>query len=209
MSTTHEYTIGQLAQHAGVTTRTIRYYVSEGLLPVPVTRGRYARYTSTHLQRLRLIKHLQQAFLPLAEIRMRLATLTDTEMQHVLEHATSSHSPPHAPSEKDREPMSPAPAPPLHTQPNTSAYQPAAIAQPGPPAIAHLAVHPSANAPLQFGYAAVYADPPATHPPAEARWRHLVLAPGIELHVREPHDPDRDQQIAALLERAQELFKGE
>lgn len=206
MNTTQEYTIGQLAHHAGVTTRTIRYYVSKGLLPVPVTCGRYARYTLSHLQRLQLIRRLQQAFLPLAEIRTRLATMTDRDIEQWLTHPPSSDRPLHVPREKDGMSMSPAPALPLHPLPTTIEFQAAAMPQPGPPPMVNLSMNPSISAPLQPGYAAVYVDDQNTDAPAEATWRRIVLAPGIELHLREPHDPERDQQIAALRQHAQELF---
>ncbi len=67
------YSIGELAQEAGVTRRTIRYYVELGLLPPPVSSGRGAAYGPEHLARLETIKHLQEARLSLDEIRDQLA----------------------------------------------------------------------------------------------------------------------------------------
>lgn len=62
--------IDDLAQRAGVPTRTIRYYTQQGLLPSPELRGRVGFYDETHLDRLRLIKELQEKrYLPLAVIR--------------------------------------------------------------------------------------------------------------------------------------------
>lgn len=65
-----EMRIDDLAQRAGVPTRTIRYYTQQGLLPSPMLRGRVGYYDDTHLDRLRLIKELQEKrFLPLSVIR--------------------------------------------------------------------------------------------------------------------------------------------
>ncbi len=62
--------IDDLAQRAGVPSRTIRYYTQQGLLPPPELRGRVGYYSDTHLERLRLIKELQEKrFLPLNVIR--------------------------------------------------------------------------------------------------------------------------------------------
>src|SRR6188474_1141198 len=66
-----DYTLQQLADEAGVTPRTIRYYVAQGLLPSPGA-GSGVRYTDAHLERLRLIRQLQRNHLPLAEIRKQL-----------------------------------------------------------------------------------------------------------------------------------------
>ncbi|MDQ2683659.1 MAG: MerR family transcriptional regulator [Chloroflexota bacterium] len=66
------YSIGELADVAGVSTRTIRYYVSEGLLPPPVGSGPGSRYTEAHRQQLIAIARLKEQFLPLKEIRRRL-----------------------------------------------------------------------------------------------------------------------------------------
>ena len=67
------YTISELADLAGVTPRTIRYYLAQGLLPATGQSGPGTRYTTGHLARLRLIRRLQAEHQPLAEIRTRLA----------------------------------------------------------------------------------------------------------------------------------------
>ncbi len=62
--------IDELARRAGVPTRTIRYYTQQGLLPSPKLRGRVGFYDESHVDRLRLIKELQEKrFLPLSVIR--------------------------------------------------------------------------------------------------------------------------------------------
>ena len=64
--------IAELAQRAGVTPRTVRYYVAEGLLPPPGGRGQRRAYGQGHLDRLDEIRELKAAYLPLHEIRRRL-----------------------------------------------------------------------------------------------------------------------------------------
>lgn len=65
-----EMRIDDLAHHAGVPSRTIRYYTQQELLPPPNLRGRVGFYDETHLERLRLIKELQEKrYLPLSVIR--------------------------------------------------------------------------------------------------------------------------------------------
>ena len=59
----------ELADRAGVSIRTVRYYIQQGLLQEPAARGPGAHYTEEHLDRLLLIKRLQKEHLPLAEIR--------------------------------------------------------------------------------------------------------------------------------------------
>ena len=75
------YSLADLARLADVTTRTIRYYVAQGLLPSPEAAGPATRYGEGHLARLRLIKRLQRDHLPLAEIRSRLERMGDEEVQ--------------------------------------------------------------------------------------------------------------------------------
>lgn len=65
-----ELRIDDLARRAGVPTRTIRYYTQQGLLPSPKLKGRVGYYDDRHVDRLKLIKELQEKrFLPLSVIR--------------------------------------------------------------------------------------------------------------------------------------------
>jgi DNA-binding transcriptional MerR regulator len=61
-------TIDELAHATGLTVRTTRYYVSLGLLPAPVRRGRMAWYGGQHLGRLELVRALQDHGFTLAAI---------------------------------------------------------------------------------------------------------------------------------------------
>lgn len=66
------YSIGELAQAAGVTRRTVRFYVQRGLLPAPLSLGRGRHYRAEHLRTLVEIKRLQLRGVSLEEIRVRL-----------------------------------------------------------------------------------------------------------------------------------------
>jgi DNA-binding transcriptional MerR regulator len=61
--------IDELAQQAGITVDTIRYYAREGLLPPPERSGRNKLYGREHLDRLARIRDLQQQKFSLAAIR--------------------------------------------------------------------------------------------------------------------------------------------
>ncbi|GAC1390431.1 MAG: hypothetical protein NVS4B11_12420 [Ktedonobacteraceae bacterium] len=66
--------IDDLAQHAGVPSRTIRFYNTQGLLPAPRMRGRVAYYEQEHVAVLRIIRELkEQQHLPLEVIKHLLA----------------------------------------------------------------------------------------------------------------------------------------
>jgi len=66
---TVRYAIGDLADLAGVSRRTVRYYVQEGLLPAPFGLGRGNHYGQEHLDQLLRVKALQEAGRSLVEIR--------------------------------------------------------------------------------------------------------------------------------------------
>ncbi len=78
-----EYKLEELARAAGVSPRTVRYYVQRGLLPAPAFRGKDTAYAPMHLLRLRAIKKLQDAFLPLDAIAVTLASSTDHELEEI------------------------------------------------------------------------------------------------------------------------------
>lgn len=65
--------IGELAQQAGVSTKTIRFWESAGLVPEPArTTSGYRDYTAEVAERLGFIRHAQAAGLTLDQIRQVL-----------------------------------------------------------------------------------------------------------------------------------------
>ncbi|MBI2571195.1 MAG: MerR family transcriptional regulator [Candidatus Schekmanbacteria bacterium] len=79
------YSIGELAEHAGVSRRAVRFYVQRGLIGPPVNRGRGSYYTEDHLAAINRIRSLQRGGLTLDQVR-----------EHFGEDAAGSRSaPPH------------------------------------------------------------------------------------------------------------------
>ncbi|HYO72638.1 MAG TPA: helix-turn-helix domain-containing protein [Archangium sp.] len=84
MSTTNtrkEWKLTELAEAAGVSPRTVRYYVQRGLLPAPPFKGPDTVYGEDHLVRLKAIRVLQARFLPLDAIQVELARLGPDELK--------------------------------------------------------------------------------------------------------------------------------
>ncbi len=77
--------LDELAEKAGVSARTVRYYVQRGLLPAPLFRGRDTVYSGEHLVRLRAIRRLQEGFLPLDAIQAELDRRTPDEVRALAE----------------------------------------------------------------------------------------------------------------------------
>ncbi len=88
------YDLKALCSEADVTPRTVHFYIQAGLLRPAGTTGPGARYDDGHLDRLRLIRLLQKEHLPLAEIRKRLATLSDAEAGSLLRECESRRAGP-------------------------------------------------------------------------------------------------------------------
>jgi DNA-binding transcriptional MerR regulator len=78
------YKLDELAAAAGVSPRTVRYYVQRGLLPAPAFRGRDTAYSGEHLLRLRAIKRLQESFLPLDAIQAELERSSREELENLV-----------------------------------------------------------------------------------------------------------------------------
>src|SRR5512137_291987 len=77
MVETRDYGIAELAKLGGVTRRTVRYYVQEGLLPAPLGVGRGRHYGPAHLEQLLRVKALQEEGCSLTDIRAILAGKPD------------------------------------------------------------------------------------------------------------------------------------
>jgi DNA-binding transcriptional MerR regulator len=183
------YAITDLASLAGVTPRTIRYYVSVGLIRAPDQAGRAARYGEDHLRRLRLIRRLQEQHLPLAEIRSRLSGLSDDEVAAAL--STPEPEPPgsaldYIRSLTSRSPKRVAEAPPIwHTE-------------------VPAAPHP---APLPLPLPGPAPSRPPTTKPVAAIWERIPLTPDVELHVRRPLSRSAHKRVERLVTIAREILE--
>jgi DNA-binding transcriptional MerR regulator len=168
-------TIAQLAERAGVTRRTIHYYVAQGLLPPPAGGGREWLYSTEHLTRLRAIRQFKEAFLPLAEIRRRLTRLSPTEITRLADAPSTTSALDHL-----------------------AAVMSAVRARRGPPGGA---VGPTARARLVASLAAD-SEPPATDTPPGEAWYHVTLAPKVELRYQLTGDRRRDAAVLHIIRRA-------
>ena len=76
--------IEDLARHSGLSVRTVRYYMQQGLLPGPDTAGKYASYSHRHLDHLAMVQRLKRLHLPLKEIQHLIANMSPGDMQQLL-----------------------------------------------------------------------------------------------------------------------------
>lgn len=80
----YRYSIADLERETEISSRTIRYYVSEGMLPPAYGRGPSATYDLGHLLRLQMIGRLKREGLSLGEVRDRLERMSDDEIAGLL-----------------------------------------------------------------------------------------------------------------------------
>lgn len=193
------YSLTELADLGGVTPRTVRYYLAQGLLPSVGQTGPGSKYGAQHLTRLRLIRRLQAEHLPLAEIRRRLEDLSDTDIV-----ALSTADEP--------------------TPPTDSALDYLRTVLAGPPMPARTASPPAAATlrPLMRGMSVADTAPldvrdasepsevaPHTTPATVERsqWERITLAPDVELHIRRPLTRAQQKGIDRLVTIARELLE--
>jgi DNA-binding transcriptional MerR regulator len=178
-----EFTLNELAKLADVTPRTIRYYIAQGLLPSPTAAGTAARYSEDHLDRLRAIKRLQSAHMPLAEIRALLR-----RGEYALQSVADA----------------------MRSEPTNSAadyisevlnqYTHARRA----PTTAPSAAPPQASMPLPNLPA-----PASASEPNRGTWERIALHPDIELHVRRPLGRLQNKRVERLISIARQLLEEE
>lgn len=194
MSDDVRYSLTELADLAGVTPRTVRYYLSSGLLPGVGPSGPGSKYGEEHLRRLRLIRRLQRDHLPLAEIRRRLDELDDDAIRGLTE-AEDVPPPPDTALDYVRSVLA-------STRPATGG--PAFIAlSTSPPAPVHASTSSTASIAKSVGE---YTSP-TTNPVERSQWERVVLAPDVELHVRRPLSRPQNKRVDRLVTIARELLE--
>jgi DNA-binding transcriptional MerR regulator len=193
------YSLTELADLAGVTPRTVRYYMSQGLLPSPGASGPGAKYDDMHLGRLRLVRKLQREHLPLAEIRQRLAGLDDTAIATLAEAPAEVADPQDSALDYIRRVLGPPQARPnrhlaMKQQPRLAYSLAAEPAEPG------------AEAPIPN---TLSIEPAPGRSFERSQWERIPLAPDIELHVRRPLPRPLAKQVDRLVAIARDLLEEE
>jgi len=204
------YGLTELADLAGVTPRTVRYYLGQGLLPAVGQSGPGAKYGPGHLARLRLIRRLQAEHLPLAEIRHRLDALGEDEIRDL---AGVDAPPPPPDSALDY----------LRTVLGGSAGRQAPTLSPAilrrstvPPPLRMMTTAPASSAPDAIAErlgepngstSAMVPAAPLAQPIERSQWERIVLAPDVELHVRRPLTRSQNKGIDRLIAIARELLE--
>lgn len=189
-----EYFIHELAKRANVSVRTIRFYINEGLLPAPQTRGRYTVYTHEYLDRLELIRRLKESFLPLKEIRATLTALSWNEVRVTLadlRKREAGHKHSKTTGEKSETEHKVGEARSSALEYITDLLSSTPVNRPLPPQPAAPNIH------------AALAKSPGI---SQESWQRVTLAPGVELQIRLPIRPDDQPKIEAILRLAKNLF---
>lgn len=188
-----EYSLQDLADLAGATPRTIRYYIAQGLLASPGRVGPGTTYTDGHLNRLRLIKRLQREHLPLAEIRSRLASLDDASVASLVE-ATPTQAASGSAIDYIRGVLG---------GDGPIEQMPLIPPVPASPALSRLPAYDlPASSPAEPGGSG--SSSPA---PDRSQWDRILLAPDVELHVRRPLARLVHKRVERLIAIAREILE--
>ena len=162
--------IGPVQERGTVTVvpdeRTIRYYLSEGLLaPAEDKQGTASVFGYLHLLQLLVVKKLQAEHLPIRKIRELVAGRTERELERLLG-VDEKHK------EKKNEAINYLES--LLTS-KTHASSPM----------------PKASVPQQNLYSQQAARP-AQAKPAGGSWSRVEIEPGLEVHVRDDYEPPKE-----------------
>lgn len=182
-------TIEELADAADVPVRTVRFYITEGLLPGPGSRGKGATYRQEHLDRLRLIRLLVRQRMPLTEIRQLLARLGDAEMGELLEQEERRVT------DLERNAVKSSPQDYI-----AALLENARAARTEKRSVAAPAFRPGQPAPYRKR-----GKGDGQGREREEIWYRLTLAPGVELHMT----AEARQRYATLIERLREAAERE
>jgi DNA-binding transcriptional MerR regulator len=216
MSTPSRYSLAELARVTGVTPRTVRFYIAQGLLPGANETGPGASYDERHLARLRLIRRLAAQHLPLAEIRTRLAQLGDDEIGELLDAEPAAPSAAAQTSALDyvRGLLGTSRGRPLSNLMRVSASGPTPLRPSAPPAMGLMRARASETDVVSDAVAAAAfaADASPTGAPTEAttparsQWDRIALTPDIELHVRRPLSRQDNRRLDRMITIARQVL---
>jgi DNA-binding transcriptional MerR regulator len=194
-----EYLVHELAEKSNVSVRNIRYYTDQGLIPPPDYRGKYAYYSDNHLKRLALIKNLSERRFPLSEIKAILNQLDEAGLDGLLnaqdQYIQKAQSPRTIRESNEAKQES--------TEDTVAFIDYLLGKKTAPIPSAPISMNQDISVPL---LKTPFSGKNETIPGGES-WERVSLAPGIELHIRQPLNPTDEENIKTLVETAKQLFK--
>ena len=203
--TSDELTLEELVSQSGLPVRTVRFYMQEGLLPGPESRGKNARYTRGHLERLELIQRFKDLYLPLQQIRNLINNMSPEEISSLLQGQDRLRkSLSNFTSEKRNPPRSPVDGQSALDYIRSLENQQAKIREISDD---YQSVSPklSPSAPTKPELRQDRYSP--AHRPAPQTWQRVSIRDGIELNVRYPINPGDEKKIDQLLVFVHQLFE--
>lgn len=174
----NEFLISDLAEKSGVSVRTIRYYISQGLLPNPKIRGRYSVYNQEYLRRIEIIKKMKDLFLPIKEIK----SILDSTSLDDIENKLNSDEVISPRSNDALAYISKV----LNQTREKSETRPSIPLDPVKPLPAPMQFRQSASLPQNY-------DSPSN-------WKRLEIIPGLELHVEDRIFSSYRKQILDIIQ---------
>jgi DNA-binding transcriptional MerR regulator len=156
--------------------RTIRYYLTEGLLsPAEDKQGTASVFTYRHLLELLVVKKLQSEHLPIRKIRGLVQGRTERELERLLGADGSAAVRNEALSYLEKLLMKPTAPPPQ--QQSTQAPQMLRQSSPAAP---------------QVGSIQFLEQSSTTSSGSHGTWSRIEIEPGLELHVSDQYRPPRE-----------------
>ncbi len=208
------YTISELESVTGIRRRTIHFYAQQGLLPAPFGTGGSARYGEEHFLRLVLIREMQNSHLKLSGIREALDAMSIEEMREIAG-KTGNSSMVWDPMSVERwVTRTYQKNDSVHTEdsrPGYSVNTEAPGAEEEQPAFSFLdaldkarsreKVHASRS--REDAYSNQHKNQPMKD---SVQWERIILADGVELHVRSDRLRRSQRAIARLADFCRRLF---
>ena len=184
-----QYKLSELSELSGVPERTIRYYITKGLIPGP-NRGSKSRYGDEHLGRLHVIRKLQEVPLPLDVIRDTLESMASGQA--------------HQDRGDDGGAIEELPEEVVAGTEQEAANSGAAEAD------AQKATNAALDYIRQAGSTVAKRlhrpEPSPSGPVARSTWERIVLSDDIEVHVRRPLNRSQNRALDQLMEKAKQIF---
>ena len=199
---TKELTLEDLSTITGLSLRTLRFYMQEGILEGPDTHGKNARYSQKHLDQLEVIQRLKNLHVPLQEIRHLLNNITPQEITRL---------------RKYQEKLQPT----LNEDKSIYAMEPPTY-KPGESALGYIRslenkwnnyqifseprIDLSRSTPPAPASSAISENTPYSQLDNQETWSRIMIEDGIELNVRRPKEFEEQEKLIKLVEYARDLF---